>query len=160
MRIGLILAISLVVTGCGDDNGAAGNDLAMTVANDMTGGGGGGGGGGGSGNPDAFVITDGGVAGATCTTACDCMPGLGCFGGQCAAGNAAVYCCGSTSCPSGDICQSMTGNYGRCGFGTPDLAGFDKCPLIKCDGANGTQRCVNAGCTACVASGNGMSCQK
>ena len=82
-------------------------------------------------------------------------------GGQCTAGNTAVYCCGSTDCPSGDICQQMTGGYGRCGFGTPDLSGFDHCTLINCTGGNGTQRCMNMGCTSCVANGNGgMSCQK
>ncbi len=166
MRIGLILAISLALVGCGNDNGAGGNDLAMTVGDDMSGaggagGGGGGGAGGGGGNPDGFVITDGGAPGTTCTTACDCMPGLGCFAGKCTMGNAPVYCCGSTSCPSGDICQSMNGMYGRCGFGAPDLAGFDRCTLINCNGGNGTQHCVNMGCTTCVANMNGgMSCQK
>lgn len=169
MRLGLILAISFVLTGCGNDNGTGGNDLAMTVGDDMSGGGAGGGGGGGAGgggggnNGDGGIgnSIDGGVVGATCTTACDCMPGLGCFGGQCTMGNAPVYCCGSTSCPQGDICQSSNGNYGRCGFGAPDLGGFDKCTLINCMGANGMTHCTNAGCTMCVNNGNGgKSCAK
>ena len=161
MRIGFILAISLAIVGCGNDNGAGGNDLAMTLGDDMSGAGGGGGGGGGGGSMDGFVITDGGAVGATCTTACDCMPGLGCFGGQCTAGNAPVYCCGSTDCPNGAICERMTGGYGRCGFGAPDLAGFDNCSLISCNGPNGTTRCTMAGCSMCVNSGNGgKSCAK
>ncbi|HEX8954429.1 MAG TPA: hypothetical protein VF945_21390 [Polyangia bacterium] len=168
MRLGLLLLLTLAWTGCGSDKNTNGNDLSMTVADDMSGaggagggGGGGAGGGGGGGNTDGFVITDGGVVGATCKTACDCMPGLGCFGGKCTAGNAPVYCCGSTDCPSGAFCESMTGGFGRCGFGAPDLAGFDKCTLINCNGANGTARCMTAGCTMCVANGNGgMSCAK
>lgn len=164
MRIGLFLAIALVVPACGDDNGAGGGgDLAMTI-DDMSGGVGdlssAGDLAGGS-NGDAFV-TDGGVAGATCTTACDCMPGLGCFNGSCTAGNQPVYCCGSSACPATSVCQSATGQYGRCGGGAgSDLAGFDYCSLINCAGGNGTMRCTNAGCTSCVANGNGgMSCAR
>ncbi len=166
MRLGLFLTLALAIGGCGSDNAGNGNDLAMSGVQDLSAGGGGGGGTGGGDmagtNPvDGFVITDGGVAGTTCTSACDCMPGLGCFAGKCAAATNPIYCCGSTSCPSGDICQSMNGTYGRCGFGSPDLAAFDVCPYINCNGATGTTRCMQSGCTSCVAgTGGTMSCAK
>jgi hypothetical protein len=90
------------------------------------------------------------------------MPGLGCFQGTCRDTAQPVYCCGSTSCMAGHVCQSPTGQYGVCGGGggQRDLAGFDPCPLIRCNGANGTQLCTNAGCTMCVAGGGGMVCAK
>jgi hypothetical protein len=165
MRIGLFVAIALMVPACGNDKGAGGgDDLAMTVydmsavVGDMTPGGDLAGAGN---NGDGGFVTDGGVVGATCTTACDCMPGLGCFNGTCTASNMPVYCCGSADCPSASVCQSSTGQYGRCNGAMPDLSAFDYCSLINCAGANGTARCTNAGCTSCVANGNGgMSCAK
>ena len=164
MRLGLTLIFALVLTGCGNDKGGGGNDLSMTVADLSAGAGDLAGSGGdlaGGNNGDGAVVTDGGVVGTSCTTACDCMPGLGCIGGSCAATNKPVYCCGAADCPSGAVCQRSTGPYGRCGFGTPDLAGFDYCTLLACNGAGGAQRCINAGCTSCVAGGNGgMTCQK
>jgi hypothetical protein len=152
--------------GCSNDNGGGGLDMAVASdlsasQDDLAGGGGGGTGGGGDGG--SIVIVDGGSAGDTCTTACECTPGLGCFMGKCRNTAQPVYCCNSTSCVAGDICQSSTGMYGRCGgVGTPDLAGFDVCPFIRCNGANGTQLCMNAGCNMCVpdTQGNVNVCSK
>jgi hypothetical protein len=105
-----------------------------------------------------IVITDGGSNGAVCISACDCMPGLACFGGLCRQGTVAVYCCNSTTCPSGDVCQSSTGSYGRCGVAKPDLGGFDHCTFINCSSAGGgINECTRAGCTSCSA---GNTCQK
>ena len=159
MRI-FILAYSIALIGCGSDNGQSGADLSTggdlsAAMDDLAGGGG---------NNDLagdgglIVITDGGSNGAGCTTACDCMPGLGCFGGLCRQGTVAVYCCNSTSCPSGDACQSSTGKYGRCGMATADLGGFDHCTFINCsNAAGGMNECTRAGCTSCSAAN---SCQK
>ena len=164
MRLGLLLTLALALAGCGNDKGGSGNDLSMSIADlsagadDLAGGGGDLAGGN---NGDGGLVTDGGTVGTTCTTACDCMPGLGCFANKCTVSNTPVYCCSSSDCPSGAVCQHSTGNYGRCGVGTPDLAAFDYCTLLTCNGAGGTTRCTNSGCTACVANGNGgMSCQK
>src|SRR5262245_12026553 len=121
MRIGSLIVLVAVFCGCGDETGQAGNDLsapagdmAVSVGDDMTLAGGD------LGGADGAIATDGGV-GATCQTACDCTPGLGCFGGTCTAGMVQVYCCGAT-CPGGrHLCQNPNGSYGQCGGG----AAFD-----------------------------------
>jgi hypothetical protein len=166
MRSLAIVGLLMCFSGCGNDNGGGGIDMAVAgdlsaSQDDLAGGGGTGGTGGGGGDGGGIVIVDGGGTGDTCTTACDCMPGLGCFMGTCRDTAQPVYCCGSTSCVNGDLCQSSTGTYGRCGgVGTPDLAGFDVCPFIRCNSANGTQLCMNAGCNMCVSGTNGMVCSK
>jgi hypothetical protein len=103
-----------------------------------------------------------GGMGAACTTACDCMPGLACFNMQCIAGFAPVYCCQSAVCPNGSFCENQTGGFGMCGGGRRDLGAFDVCPFIGCNGGNGLQRCMNMGCSMCVAraGGGGMVCAK
>jgi hypothetical protein len=149
-----------VLVGCGDDNGKSHADLSASEdlsagADDLAGASGDLAGGGGDGG--LIVITDGGTSGAACTSACDCLPGLACFGGLCRQGAASVYCCNSTTCPTGDFCQSSTGMYGRCGMATPDLGGFDHCPLINCmSNAGGMNECTRAGCTSCSAAGTCM----
>jgi len=55
-----------------------------------------------------------------CTTACDCDPGLGCFGGRCIAGFAPVFCCDSERCPAGNQCQHRDGSFERCADGDPN----------------------------------------
>jgi hypothetical protein len=155
MRIFLLLGLT-VLAGCGNDNGQSGADLSAggdlsAGADDLAGAGGGDLA---SGDGGLIVITDGGSSGAGCTTACDCLPGLACFGGLCRAGTASIYCCNSTTCPTGDFCQSSTGMYGRCGMARPDLGGFDHCPLINCmSNAGGMNECTRAGCTSCSAAG-------
>ena len=176
MRILMFLALAVLAPACGNDPGqGADDDLGMSTddlavppsgdlaqsAADLLGA-----------NDDGSVTanddggvtpSDAGVAGASCATACDCTPGLGCFAGKCSATNAPVYCCGSASCPSGHLCQATGGGYGQCGGGgsTPDLAGFDYCHLVSCAaGSPGTQTCVHAGCAMCVNTGNGMVCGK
>ena len=93
-----------------------------------------------------------GAAGDPCTTACDCMPGLACFGQQCTAGVAAVYCCQSPVCPGGSFCQNLNGSFSQCG-NPNDMAGFDPCPFVRCNGGMGLQRCMQSGCSQCMPSG-------
>jgi hypothetical protein len=156
MRIFFLLGLTFLV-GCGNDNGQSGADLSASSdlsagADDLARGGADLAGGGGDGG--LIVITDGGSNGAACTTACDCLPGLACVGGVCRQGTASVYCCNSTTCPTGDFCQSSTGTYGRCGTALPDLGGFDRCALINCmSNAGGLNECTRAGCTSCSAAG-------
>ncbi len=69
---------------------------------------------------DLTVVPDLGGPGATCTTACDCMPGLSCGMGmtcqQLMQGN--VYCCESSNCPDGSFCQSgVDSSFMMCGGG-------------------------------------------
>ena len=83
MRIFFLLGLTVLV-GCGDDNGKSHADLSASEdlsagADDLAGASGDLAGGGGDGG--LIVITDGGTSGAACTSACDCLPGLACFGG-------------------------------------------------------------------------------
>lgn len=64
-----------------------------------------------------------------CTTACDCSPGLGCFGGRCIAGFAPVFCCDpeffpigppQDTCPAGQQCQHRDGSFDTCPDDDPD----------------------------------------
>ena len=51
----------------------------------------------------------------TCTSACDCTPGMTCEAGACVLGREPVYCCDdSANCPIDSRCQYQTGGYGRC----------------------------------------------
>jgi hypothetical protein len=158
MRSLVVLGLALSFVSCDNNNSSqqqgndmsasTGQDMAGSTSHDMANAGGGqdlsgsdltGGGG----------VMDLGGAGAKCTTACDCMPGLACFNNQCVAGVAAVYCCSSATCPTGDYCQNTSGSYGMCGGGgfMFDLAGFDVCPNIKCTQQNNP--CSMFGCTMC-----------
>jgi len=160
---GILVGAATLFGGCGDDNGQGGNDLAMTIA-DMTGQAAGDLA---SSAPDLAGINvdgggnsvDGGGGGATCTTACDCMAGLGCFAGKCTTAGQPVYCCGTATCPNGGICQNANGSFSQCGGGMPDLMGFDYCHLISCTTAT-VQQCKDAGCNMCVAGAGGMFCAK
>jgi hypothetical protein len=178
MRITLALSIvALAAAGCGDDNtggdqgttqdlsvahdlagadlsmsmmpdltGAdlAGADLSMSMMPDLSGGGG-----------DAIMNGDGGV-GSPCTSACDCTAGLACFMGTCRMAMFSVYCCGSTDCPQGMLCQDPQGGMlHMCGGGGGD-GGFNRdafmfdagalCMLIQCNNDN---KCMSMGCGAC-----------
>ena len=153
----MTLLVAALAVGCGNDNSSNSHDLAVATNQDL------------SANtptdmsmsniPDGYInITDGGAPGTNCNSACDCMPGLGCFGGQCRMGNRPIYCCQATDCPAGNVCQNMSGMYGRCGGGAPpDLAAFDYCHLIKCTTMG---ECSRANCTMCVAGATGMECSK
>jgi hypothetical protein len=161
--------VVVLASACDDDGGAPpGNDLVadMTVVLDGgnvdLAGGGADDGGVVDETPDLAGIPsagDLGAAGASCTTACDCAPGLACYNMKCVAGIQAVYCCDQTSasCPQGALCQRSTGSYGTCGGGgaAVDLGGQDYCRSIPCT-AGGVARCMQLGCTMCVAGSQGM----
>jgi hypothetical protein len=146
-----LLCIALLTLGCGDDSSSSvpqdlsatpGGDLAGVAPRDLAG----------------TTTTDAGSVGGTCTSACDCMPGLGCFMGKCTTTTQPIYCCGSATCPSGSVCQSPNGVYGVCGNpGGADLAMFDYCTLIHCT-AGTMMDCTRAGCTSCNTAG--MHCAK
>lgn len=160
-----LLGFALVGAGCGNDNNGQNADLSGTVGADLSAEVGDLAGGGGpdlaSDDGGLIVITDGGSNGATCTTACDCLPGLACAGGICRQGTVPVYCCNSTSCVNGDVCQNPSGTYGRCGTNMPDLGTFDYCDLINCStAAGGMNECTRAGCSMCATGTNGMSCAR
>jgi hypothetical protein len=53
------------------------------------------------------------VAGAGCTTACDCTPGERCVGGTCMLAGNLLYCC-SVACPLGAQCQFPDNSFGMC----------------------------------------------
>lgn len=64
---------------------------------------------------DGHLEQNPGQMGSSCATACDCQPGLSCVSGSCGAGGAAYYCCESSSCPAGSMCQSASGSLSTCG---------------------------------------------
>jgi hypothetical protein len=53
--------------------------------------------------------------GASCTTACDCAPGLACKMMQCEAASAPVFCCGTSTCSDDNLCQFSDGTVSQCG---------------------------------------------
>jgi hypothetical protein len=55
------------------------------------------------------------VASVSCTTACDCTPGLSCVDSTCMQTGSLLYCCGSAACPIGAVCQLPTGDFSNCG---------------------------------------------
>ncbi len=100
----------------------------LTISTDDASAGGGDGGVGGGGMMSSSDLApagpDLGGAGATCTTACDCQPGLACVMGACTASMIGMlYCCESATCPTGSYCQSMAGKFQMCGGG--GIGGFD-----------------------------------
>ena len=72
----------------------------------------------------------------TCSTACDCDPGLSCIANTCALGSAPLFCCESNTCPSGQTCENRRGVRGMCPSSPCTSA---------CDCSNG-QGCVNGTC--------------
>jgi hypothetical protein len=101
MRNVFALVFCAVILGCGGSSPSGNN--------------GGGGSGGSSGDGGGAIGS--GPKGATCTTACDCMPGLGCSNGSCGGGTAsAYYCCDQTGeCPTASVCEFSNGQIGTCG---------------------------------------------
>jgi hypothetical protein len=175
----VVACVCLVAVACADNSGAPpaneSEDLAVVVDGgdvDLLTSADGGGTLGGDGavelTPDLSGFPspgDLGGAGASCTTACDCAPGLGCFGSTCVAGVQPVFCCEqpSATCPHGELCQHTNGSYGSCGGGSSprDLGMNDVCRLVPCT-LTGVARCVLAGCTMCVSAsgGGGRVCAK
>src|SRR5438045_8778600 len=103
--LGLIMALGIAAAGCGDDN-AGGQDLSTPLdqsaaGDDLVGG-----------STDLAEVPDGGTisvdaggTGTTCMSACDCMPGLGCFNDTCTTSARPIYCCNSPVCPANYLCQ-------------------------------------------------------
>jgi hypothetical protein len=86
--------------------------------------------------------TTGGPQGSPCKNTCDCQAGLACFQNTCqAAGMFMLYCCDSSSCPAGQVCQGSDGSFGMCGAGT---TGGGVCKTA-CDCPQG-EACFNGGC--------------
>ncbi len=80
-----------------------------------------------------------------CRTACDCEPGLGCFGGQCIAGFAPVFCCEGNVCPTGNQCQHANGRMDRCDETCVEQAWL-------CDDATSDRGCGHGRVCSCTAS--------
>jgi hypothetical protein len=155
----VLVFLPFALFGCDDDAGAPPSDLAGAQDQAV---------------PDLLGNAGGdlGSEGATCNTACDCQPGLGCFNNQCTTGTAAVYCCSSSTCPSGAGCQDSTGMFQLCpstpdgGGGVTDGGmvkmsdgGVSFCGLVGCSTAT-VNTCHAFGCTMCVVRdmGGGMVC--
>jgi hypothetical protein len=187
MRIALLLSIAaLAAAGCGDDNtggdqgapqdlsGASdmpaprdlrgadltGADLSMSMMPDLRGADLAGADLTMSMMPDLSRSGDGGGVGAMCMTACDCQPGLRCDGTMhCRLSTMfPVYCCTSTTCPAGAVCQNPTGGFNVCGGGDGGIINRDggvdggvRCQLINCNNDN---QCRNAGCGTCDQNNN------
>jgi hypothetical protein len=88
--------------------------------------------------------TTGGPPGAPCKTACDCMVGLACFQNMCVKSPMGMlYCCDSSTCPSGQFCQGSDGSFAMCGSNmTTGSGGGCK---TACDCPTG-EACFNGGC--------------
>ncbi len=56
-----------------------------------------------------------GNEGSACTSACDCVTGLGCTNGVCTKASTPIYCCSADNCPTGKTCEARDGSKGTCG---------------------------------------------
>ena len=103
-----LMVLGLVMLGCGGNDDAYPNNPAVTDAGT---------------NLDGHLggTTTGG--GGTCSTACDCQPGLACQSGHCVTGASDTYCCEASTCPSGKTCQSMNGSFSQCTTPTTGSSG-------------------------------------
>ena len=52
--------------------------------------------------------------GGACKTACDCPAGEACKQGTCLAGAVQVFCCGTPSCTSANVCEFPDGTVSQC----------------------------------------------
>jgi hypothetical protein len=125
---------------------------------------------------DLHVVDSGGI-GASCNSACDCQPGLGCLNKACTQGTVDIYCCSSAPCPAGAGCQSADQSYAVCaagpdgggvndgGAGAGDLGvrprdmGASFCQNVSCASGDLT-KCQAFGCSMCVGGQGGMMCAK
>jgi hypothetical protein len=106
----LVLVAALVLGGC--------TAQGLPIDNPSGAGGNGSGGGGGSTSGSRDMAHAGAGEGGKCMTACDCQAGLACRMGTCGQSPIGmIFCCDSTDCPTGNICQSSGGGFSQCGGG-------------------------------------------
>jgi hypothetical protein len=79
--------------------------------------------------------------GAACATACDCTAGLACRMMRCEAAPTPVFCCGTSTCSDGNLCEFPDGTVSQCdhadGGGSP----------VDVDAGATPQACTNTTCT-------------
>ena len=99
-----------------------------------------------TGHGGAVDLAQGQPPGGMCNTACDCESGLACLQGQCMASNfGKLYCCESSDCPQGNICQSAMGNFSQCGGGGGGGGGGGSSCMTACDCTPGLA-CLQGSC--------------
>jgi hypothetical protein len=107
---------------------------------------------------------DGGLI--SCTSACDCPPGEQCMSGACAPSSPLIYCCGTSTCPGNEICETPAGRVSQCGApadaGAALDAGMAACSVIGCIkglGGDGFCKLVCGSLNgSCVQAGNSEHC--
>ena len=109
-------ALLLLMVGCtdGDAPPLLVQDLGAVVADDLAG---------------------------TCTTACDCSPGLACKQGHCAVASVQVFCCDAPTCSSANVCEFPDGTISQCNR----TDGGGTTPVV--DGGTTPQQCQMNACT-------------
>lgn len=118
---------------------------------------------------DGPLGMDGPGVGASCTTACDCSPGLACVAGTCQASKPAMYCCGTPACTGDELCQHPDGQVSQCSLPADagvrqDAGSAAACTMTACGpGLAGDIFCRIACASvtgSCVASqgGSGATC--
>lgn len=71
-----------------------------------------------------------------CTTACDCSAGQRCVDGVCTLQGDPLFCCESSTCPPGGICQSSTGMASTCDASSSCESACDCTPGMACEGGS------------------------
>jgi hypothetical protein len=97
--------------------------------------------------PIDMAPSQGAPAGSACMSTCDCQAGLACLHQKCRMLQQPVYCCSSSTCPSGNVCVTTMGNLQRCGGAGDGGMPPNFCTAVPC--ANDPTRCMQVGCGAC-----------
>ena len=70
-----------------------------------------------------------------CTSACDCPAGERCEAGSCTTSPPKVYCCGASTCPGSQVCETPALQVSQCGNPDGGIAldmGASACSGIAC----------------------------